>query len=106
MIAVKRSVIERPTRTAGRHIGSVRKRSMMPPLRSLLSPTAVPMAEVVKLSASMPGDRVLGVAAAVRYDDARAEHVDEERGEEHRLDRDVGELQRLARDVDEVAIGQ
>ena len=53
-IAVRRSVSDRPTRTAGRHIGSERKRSMMPPFRSLLSPTAVPMAEVVRLRASMP----------------------------------------------------
>jgi hypothetical protein len=52
--AVRRSVTDLPMSTAGRHIGSVRKRSMMPPLRSLLSPTAVPMAEVVRLSASIP----------------------------------------------------
>ncbi len=53
-IAVNRSVTDRPTSTAGRHIGSERKRSMMPPFRSLLSPTAVPMAEVVRLKASIP----------------------------------------------------
>ncbi len=52
--AVNRSVSDRPTSTAGRHMGSDRKRSIIPPLRSLLSPTAVPIAEVVRLSASMP----------------------------------------------------
>ena len=35
-------------------MGSDRKRSMIPPFKSLLSPTAVPIDEVVKLSASMP----------------------------------------------------
>jgi len=35
-------------------MGRVRKRSMTPLLRSLLSPTAVPIAEVVRFSASRP----------------------------------------------------
>ena len=52
--AVSRSANERPTRTAGRHMGSVRNRSMTPVLRSVLRPTAVPMAEVVRLRASRP----------------------------------------------------
>src|SRR5437763_5456833 len=44
--AVDRSARDRPTRTAARHMGRVRKRSMTPLLRSVLSPTAVPIAEV------------------------------------------------------------
>ena len=52
------------------------------------------------------GDREVGVAAAAREHDARAEHVHEQHGEEHRLDGHVGELQRLAGDVDEVAAGE
>ena len=52
--AVSRSARERPTSTAGRHIGSVRNRSMTPPFRSLLSPTAVPIDDVVRFSASRP----------------------------------------------------
>src|SRR5437763_3045753 len=39
--AVDRSARDRPTRTAARHMGRVRKRSMTPLLRSVLSPTAV-----------------------------------------------------------------
>jgi len=35
-------------------MGRVRKRSMTPLLRSLLSPIAVPIAEVVRFSASRP----------------------------------------------------
>ena len=54
MAAVNRSATERPTSTAGRHMGRVRKRSMTPVLRSVLSPTAVPMAEVVRFRASRP----------------------------------------------------
>jgi len=52
--AVRRSARERPTRTAGRHIGNVRNRSMTPVLRSVLKPTAVPIEEVVRLRASRP----------------------------------------------------
>ncbi len=52
--AVSRSASERPTSTAGRHIGSVRKRSITPVERSVLSPTAVPIDEVVRFSASRP----------------------------------------------------
>src|SRR6185312_8475854 len=52
------------------------------------------------------GDGVVGVAAAVREHDARAEHVHEERGEEDGLDGHVGELERLTGDVDEVAPGE
>ncbi len=52
--AVDRSARDRPTRTAARHMGRVRKRSMTPVLRSVLKPTAVPMAEVVRFSASRP----------------------------------------------------
>ena len=44
----------RPTSTAGRHIGSVRNRSITPLFRSVLRPTAVPMDEVVRFSASSP----------------------------------------------------
>ena len=54
MAAVIRSASERPTSTAGRHIGSVLKRSMTPLPRSVLSPTAVPIAEVVRFIASSP----------------------------------------------------
>ncbi len=39
-------------------------------------------------------------------DHAGTEHVDEQRGEEHRLDGDIGQLQRLARDVHQVASGE
>ena len=52
--AVSRSANDRPTSTAGRHIGSVRNRSMAPVERSVLSPTAVPIDDVVRLSASSP----------------------------------------------------
>ncbi len=52
--AVDRSASDRPTRTAGRHIGSVRKRSITPVLRSVLNPTAVPIEDVVRLRASSP----------------------------------------------------
>jgi len=52
--AVIRSASDRPTSTAGRHIGSVRNRSMTPVERSVLSPTAVPIEDVVRLSASRP----------------------------------------------------
>ena len=54
MAAVMRSASERPTSTAGRHIGRVLKRSMTPLPRSVLSPTAVPIAEVVRFIASRP----------------------------------------------------
>ena len=54
IVAVSRSASDRPTRTDGRHIGSVRKRSMTPLFRSLLSPTAVPIEDVVRFSASRP----------------------------------------------------
>ena len=46
--AVSRSATERPTSTAERHIGSMRKRSIAPVVRSVLNPTAVPIADVVK----------------------------------------------------------
>ncbi len=54
IIAVRMSASERPTSTAGRHIGSVRKRSITPLERSVLRPTAVPIAEVVRFIASRP----------------------------------------------------
>ena len=54
---VRKSATERPTSTAERHMGSVRKRSIMPSCRSVLSPTAVPMVEVVRFSARMPASR-------------------------------------------------
>ena len=79
---------------------------MMPVERSVLSPTAVPIDDVVKVERKQAGDGVVGVAAAVRKHDARAEHIDEERGEEDGLDGHVGELERLAGDVDEVAMGE
>ena len=50
--AVDRSDMDRPTSTAGRHMGRVRKRSMTPLLRSVLSPTAVPIDEVVRFRRS------------------------------------------------------
>ena len=49
--------MERPTNTAERHMGSVRKRSIMPSCRSVLRPTAVPMVEVTRFSARMPASR-------------------------------------------------
>ena len=52
--AVITSAIERPTSTAERHIGRVRKRSMTPSCRSVLKPTAVPMMEVVRFRVSSP----------------------------------------------------
>ena len=52
--AVIRSASERPTSTAAGHCGSVRKRSITPVVRSVLSPTAVPIAEVVRFKASSP----------------------------------------------------
>ena len=61
-------VAERPTSTDGRHIGSVRKRSITPLERSVDRPTAVPIDDVVRLSAST-GDREVRVAPAVRQHD-------------------------------------
>ena len=49
--------MERPTSTADRHMGRVRKRSIMPSCRSVLSPTAVPMVEVTRFSARSPARR-------------------------------------------------
>ena len=54
MTAVSRSASERPTSTAGRHMASVLKRSITPLPRSELSPTAVPIEEVVRFIASRP----------------------------------------------------
>ena len=53
-VADSTSEIDRPTSTADRHMGRVRNRSMTPVVRSVLSPTAVPMAEVVRFKASRP----------------------------------------------------
>ena len=55
MVAVSRSVTDRPVRTAQAHMGSVRSRSMKPVATSLVSPTAVPMLEVVRFITSRPG---------------------------------------------------
>ena len=52
--AASRSEIDRPTRIAVGDIGSVRRRLMTPVLRSVLRPTAVPIAEVVRFMASRP----------------------------------------------------
>ena len=52
--AVSKSARERPTSTAARHIGSTRNRSMIPSCRSVAKPTAVPMVDVVRFSASSP----------------------------------------------------
>ena len=54
---VRKSAAERPTNTAERHMGSVRKRSIMPSCRSVLNPIAVPMVEVVRFSARIPASR-------------------------------------------------
>ncbi len=54
---VRKSAAERPTNTAERHMGNVRKRSIIPSCRSVLSPTAVPMVEVTRFSARMPARR-------------------------------------------------
>ena len=69
--AVIRSATERPTRTAERHMGRVRKRSIMPSFRSVLRPTAVPMVEVTRFSASRPAMSVVRVAAAAGDGDGR-----------------------------------
>ena len=58
-LAVSTSVTDRPTRTAAGHIGSVRKRSTMPVLRSTVKPTAVPMLDVVRLRSSNPASAKL-----------------------------------------------
>ncbi len=55
IVAVSRSVMERPVSTAQAHIGSVRSRSMNPVATSLVSPTAVPMLDVVRFITSKPG---------------------------------------------------
>ena len=52
--AVSKSAKDRPTSTAGRHIGSARNRSMMPSCKSAARPTAVPMVDVVRFSVSSP----------------------------------------------------
>ena len=54
---VRRSAIERPTKTADRHMGRVRKRSIIPSCRSVVRPTAVPMVEVTRFRASSPASR-------------------------------------------------
>ena len=78
---------------------------MAPVVRSATSPTAVPIAEVVRLSSDQSGDGKVLVAAALDRD-TRSEHVDEQQGEEDGLDGHVGELQRLAGDVHQVAAGE
>jgi len=90
MRAVKRSVIERRTSTAGATSARSGIDRMIPPLRSLLSPTAVPIAEVVRFKASIPAMRT-GRNCHVGHGDTGAEDVDEERREEYRLDGDVRE---------------
>ena len=52
--AVSRSARDRPTRTAGCHMGSPRNRSMTPVCRSVERPTAVPIADVVRFIATSP----------------------------------------------------
>ncbi len=52
--AVSKSAKDRPTSTAGRHIGSIRNRSIIPSCKSVAKPTAVPMVDVVRFSASSP----------------------------------------------------
>ena len=52
--AESRSVIDRAMRIEGRHMGSARRRSMSPVLRSVLRPTAVPLDEVIRFMASSP----------------------------------------------------
>ena len=54
MAAVSTSAKLRAASTAGRHMASVLKRSITPLPRSLLRPTAVPIAEVVRFIASRP----------------------------------------------------
>ena len=49
-----RSENVRPARIELRAIGKVRKRSITPLFRSLLTPTAVPMVEVVMLNTTSP----------------------------------------------------
>ena len=41
-------------RIEGRHMGSARKRSMSPVLRSVVSPTAVPFDDITRFIASNP----------------------------------------------------
>src|ERR1700677_124851 len=52
--ALSRSATDRPARTAERHMGRVRNRSITPVDRSVLIPTAGPMAEVVRFNSSSP----------------------------------------------------
>jgi hypothetical protein len=52
--AANRSDMVRPTSTAARQMGRARKRSMAPVVISVLRPTAVPMAEVVRFKVSRP----------------------------------------------------
>jgi hypothetical protein len=51
---VSRSASDRPTKTAERHMGRARRRSITPSWRSVLRPTAVPMVEEMRLRAKMP----------------------------------------------------
>ena len=62
-VADRMSETERPTSTAARHMGSVRNRSMTPVVRSVLKPTAVPMADVVRFSSQESGQGEVLVAA-------------------------------------------
>ena len=54
--AARTSEADLPTSTAARHMGSVRNRSMTPVLRSVLKPTAVPIADVVRFSVRRPAN--------------------------------------------------
>ena len=53
-MAARTSATDRPTSTADRHIGKALNRSIAPEVKSLLKPTPVPMADVVKLSNMRP----------------------------------------------------
>ena len=101
-----RSATERPTSTAGRHMGRVRNRSITPLLRSVLKPDGGPHGRRGQVEGQQAGDGEIDVGASPGEHHPGTEDVDEQQGEEHRLDGHVGQLERLPGDVHQVAAGQ
>ena len=99
-------LLDRPIKTAGRHMGRARKRSIIPFVQVGRNPTAVPITEVTKVQrqnatkrgspcrSHQPGDRV-----------APTKDVHEQESEQHRLDGHVQELHQFTRDGHQVAPG-
>ena len=84
------SEIDRATSTAGGHMGNVRKRSITPVLRSLLKPTAVPIAEVVKIEEDHASNGKLPIITAACGGHGRAEDAHKEKSKQDGFYRYIG----------------